>query len=531
MLRPSKHICRSMGSGCLFLALTVWAYTPCLADLTVHPLFTDHGVLQQKQPIPVWGTADPAERVVVKFGDQTKETAADQAGGWMVTLAPIAAGAEPAQLTITSGDESIKVEDLLVGEVWVCSGQSNMAFATRNSTDFAVCQADVAAGKLKNVRLFKVPIAGSDERAATVNAEWKTVDDTTVGSFSAVGFYFGRALNRERGVPIGLIQSANGGTNAYSWINSDTLKSDPVAETIRSYWKETLEVAPQRLANYQKQRAAWQQQAQAARAAGKKMSKRAPREPMHAAHVKRPAGHYNAMIAPLQPYAISGAIWYQGEANSRPPFCDQYKDLMFALVEDWRSDWAAAAGGPRRDFPFYLVQLPNYATGHPQGWPVIREQMLRFWQEGKNTGMVTAIDVGDPNDIHPKNKLPVGERLARFALANTYGVDIVYSGPIYESMKTDGENLVLTFQHIGGGLRSLDGNSLRHFQIAGTDRNFLAATAVIQGRDVVVSAPGVSRPCAVRYAWSNNPENPNFANQQGLLASPFRTDDWEITYE
>ena len=205
---------------------------------------------------------------------------------------------------------------------------------------------------------------------------------------------------------------------------------------------------------------------------------------------------------------------------------------MFALVEDWRSDWATAAGGPRREFPFYLVQLPNYANGHPQGWPVIREQMLRFWQEGQNTGMVTTIDVGDPKDIHPKNKLPVGERLARFALANTYGVDNVYSGPIYASMKTEKDKVILTFEHVGGGLQSLDGESLRHFQIAGSDEaNSWTAKAVIQGRTVVVSAPGVSKPCAVRYAWSNNPEHPNFANKEGLLASPFRTDAWEITLE
>jgi sialate O-acetylesterase len=513
------------------LLLTVLIPASCFAELTLNPLFSDHGVLQQNQDVPVWGTADADAQITVVFGRQKKTATADKTGKWMVKLDAVTASTKPANLTITSGDESITVTDLLVGEVWVCSGQSNMAMSTGGTTDFDKCQADVAAGALKNLRLFKVPVAGADERAATVRAQWATVDARTAGSFSAVGFYFGRALLRDLKVPIGLIQSANGGTNAYSWINSDTVKKDPVAQTVRDYWVETLKSAPQRLANYEKNKAAWQEQAKAARAAGKKFAKRAPREPLHAKHVKRPAGHYNAMIAPLQPYAICGAIWYQGEANSRPPFCTQYKDLMFALVEDWRADWSTVASAPRRDFPIYLVQLPNYANGHAQGWPVIREQMLRFWQDGKNTGMVTTIDVGDPKDIHPKNKMPVGERLARFARANAYESDIVYSGPVYDLMNVDGNKVSLSFNHTGGGLTSLDGEDLRYFQVAGADGEFVAAEATICGKKITVSSPAVSEPCAVRYAWSNNPENPNFGNGEGLLASPFRTDAWKIDLE
>ncbi len=521
MNRISKQLC-------LFVLLALLAPVTCSAELALHPLFSDHGVLQQDQPVPVWGTADPDAEVVVTFGNRRQAVAAGKDGNWMVKLDALDASAKPVDLVVVAGDHSVTISDLLVGEVWVCSGQSNMAATTRGTTDFERCQADIAAGVLENLRLFKVPVAGADQRATTVNAKWTTVDDTTAGNFSAVGFYFGRALLRDKQVPVGLIQAANGGTNAYSWINSDTVDNDPIAETVRSYWKQALAVAPQRLASFEKNKAAWRQRAQAAKAAGKKFSERAPREPMHAGHVKRPAGHYNAMIAPLQPYAIRGAIWYQGEANSRPPFCDKYRDLMLALVEDWRADWAAASGGQRRDFPFYLVQLPNYAKGHPQGWPVIREQMLRFWLDGKNTGMVTTIDVGDPNDIHPKNKMPVGQRLARFARANTYGEDIVCSGPIYDSMTIDRDKVVLTFKHIGGGLESKDGAALRHFQIADAQGNFVPATAVIRGEKVIVSSPEVRQPCAVRYAWTNNPENPNFVNQEGLLASPFRTDNWEI---
>jgi sialate O-acetylesterase len=206
---------------------------------------------------------------------------------------------------------------------------------------------------------------------------------------------------------------------------------------------------------------------------------------------------------------------------------------MFALAEDWRADWNAAAGPAveRRDFPFYLVQLPNFAHGHPQGWPVIREQMLRFWQEGKNTGMVTSIDLGDPTDIHPRNKGPVGERLARFARANTYGEDIVYSGPIFDSLTIENEHAVVKFQHAGHGLKSLDGQPLRHFQVAGAEGKFVPAEAKIAGDTLRIHSAEVPEPRAVRYAWSANPENPNFANEDGLPASPFRTDTWEIPME
>ncbi len=266
----------------------------------------------------------------------------------------------------------------------------------------------------------------------------------------------------------------------------------------------------------------------AARKAGEKFTQRRPREPLHAGHVKRPAGHYNAMVAPLQPYAIRGVIWYQGEANSRPPFCTQYEALMNALVDDWRTDWASAAKSKRENFPFYLVQLPNYGRGHAQGWPIIREQMFSFGKHGDNTGSVTTIDVGDKNDIHPKDKLPVGERLAMLARAEVYGEEIVASGPTYWSMRAREGKAVITFQNRGDGLRSNDDKPLRHFEIAGDDKVFHSADATIVGNTVHVSSPKVSEPEAVRYAWSNNPEDPNFFNSAGLPACPFRTDRWKI---
>lgn len=523
---PISAVSAFAGAACLFLVPA--------AALELHPLFTDHGVLQQQLPVPVWGWADPGATVTVSFAGQKKSATAASDRRWQVILDPLAASAEPAVLTAASGGKTLSVSDLLVGEVWVCSGQSNMAMSVNGTLNADQMEKEAAEGKFAHLRLFKAPVQGADERLNRVESSWQPCLPPVVNGFSATGFYFGRALQAGRKVPVGLIQSAMGGTNAFSWINTDTYRNDPAAGPARQFWKETVERYPQAKVAYENNLAAWKEKVKAAKAGGQPAPPgRAPREPLGPDHVKRPAGHYNAMIAPLQPFAIRGAIWYQGEANSRPPFATQYKDLMFALVEDWRADWAAAAGREleRRDFPFYLVQLPNFAHGHPQGWPVIREQMLRFWLEGKNTGMVVTIDVGDPADIHPKNKLPVGERLARFARANTYGEDIVYSGPIYDSLTIQDDRALVKFRHAGHGLKSLDGQPLRYFQIAGADGRFVPAEAQISGDTLIVHSADLPEPRAVRYAWTDNPENPNFANEDGLPASPFRTDNWEIPLE
>ncbi|NNE91525.1 MAG: sialate O-acetylesterase [Verrucomicrobiales bacterium] len=493
---------------------------------SIHPLFSDHAVLQQGLTVPVWGTAEPGKKITVSFGDQTVEGKADEAGQWMVALKPLTASAEGADLVAKSNGTEITVTDMLVGEVWVCSGQSNMAWSVSRTTDAEKIAEEAKAKKFDGIRLFKVPVAGADERQKTVEASWALPKPNTIANFSATGFYFGRALHRDKDVPVGLIQSANGGTNAYSWINSNTLNDDEVAETIRTYWAGMVEKGPAALERFEKQKQAWID-------GGKKG--RAPREPMHAGHAKRPAGHYNAMIAPLQPYAIQGVIWYQGEANSRPPFVTEYRDLMFALAKDWRYDWHHATHwnrGPKdaaerpRMFPFYIVQLPNYEPG--AAWPIIREQMLKFWQDGENTGTIVSIDVGDATDIHPQNKLPIGERLARFARANAYGDDIVYSGPVYDSMMAADGKVTLTFKHTGGSLKSRDGEPLRHFEVAGGDGNFVPAEAVIEGDHLIVSARDIAEPRAVRYAWKPNPENINFVNGEDLPASPFRTDSWDL---
>ena len=503
----------------------IFAGTPNLrADLSLHALFTDHAVLQQELPVPVWGDGHAGDTVTVEFAGQKKTTTVKDDDTWIAVLDPLKASAEPAKLTVTSGDASVVVKDLLVGEVWVCSGQSNMAMAVRGTTDAELVAKEVKDGAYANIRLFKVPVDGADDPQRRLSVSWQTCDENNMATFSATGFYFGRALHASRKVPIGLIQSANGGTNAYSWINSETYQKDPVAQPAKDHFKRLVEVFPQAQARYEKQLEEWKTKVAQAKIDRVRPEGRAPRAPIGPTHVKRPTGHYNAMIAPLQPYAIRGAIWYQGEANSRNPFAQQYRDLMLGLIEDWRADWPQGSGLDRRDFPFFVVQLPNYANGDPWGWPLIREQMYKIWKDGKNTGMVATIDVGDPTDIHPKNKRPVGERLAIFARGTVYGEDITYSGPVYSSVVFEQGTATVTFDHSGSGLVSKDAKPLKHFEIADESGTFWPGQATINGNTVTVKSPSVKKATAVRYAWSNNPEGANFANKEGLMAVPFRTD-------
>jgi len=517
----------------LLTALTALAALVALPSvsarpLVLHPLFSDHAVLQQELPVPVWGTADANAEVTVTFSGQKKSVRAAASGEWIVVLDPLVASATPQSLVASAGDETLNVENILVGEVWVGSGQSNMAMSVDRTFAAEEAAAAAARGEYKGVRLFKVPVEGSDSRMNSVEAEWLTPSADNVARFSATAFFFAAQLAKDRSVPVGIIQTANGGTNAFSWINSETLESDPAAEAVRETWSMAQQRHPAAMEKYKVALAAWREKVAAAKKLGQPVAGRAPTEPLGPDHPKRPAGHYNAMIAPLQPFAIRGVIWYQGEANSRAPFHTGYRDLMFALVEDWRADWAAASAGliERRDFPFYLVQLPGYAQGDPEGWPLIREQMLRFWQEGKNTGMVVAIDKGESDDIHPRDKKPVGERLARFARANAYGENIVFSGPIYKAVRIEGDTAIVTFDQIGSGLTALDGKALSHFEVAGADARYLPATATIAGETLVVHTPEIKEPRAVRYAWSAFPEGANLGNSEGLPASPFRSDSW-----
>ena len=515
----------------LALVLLTGTSTCVSAEFTLHALFTDHAVLQQGLPVPVWGTASAGDVIEVCFSGQTQTVTTSVDGQWVIVLEPLSSSADPRDLVVSSGDETRTVTDVLVGEVWVCSGQSNMARNMAGMHDKKDIIDEAKAGGFPNIRLFHVPVRGVAKPQANVEANWETCTEISVHRFSATGFYFGRALNRDRKVPVGLIQAAYGGTNATCWISPDTLQQAPALAGELNYFKHCVAEYPLAKRKYETAFKRWNQRMEMAEVAGETFDDERPWEPMGPDHMKQPGGFYNGMVAPLQPYPIAGVIWYQGESNATTPEkAIQYKALMLALIEGWRTDWASKAvdAEPQRDFPFYLVQLPNFGGGHPKGWPIIRDQMLQVAKEAKNAGMVVTIDIGDPDDIHPQNKRVVGGRLSQLVRGDAYGEDLVYSGPIYRSMTVQGDAVIIEFDHVGSGLTSSDSDPLRGFSIASGEGQYIPATATILAKDrISVTALKIKKPKRVRYAWHPNPDRPNLANHEGLPASPFHTDDWQ----
>jgi len=443
------------------------------AEVKPNPLFTDGAVLQQGQAIPVWGTAADGEEVTVEIAGQKASTTAKD-GKWRVDLKPLEVG-KPLTMTI-SGENTVKVENLLVGEVWVCSGQSNMEWKQK-ATESA--EEERTKAKYPKIRMFTVKRTTSPVPLTEPIGRWIECSPETVGDFSAVGYYFARALYEKIDMPVGMIHSSWGGTPAQAWTSIEGFEGH---DELKGY-------AAQSKAN------------------AEKFADTPPEKPLGSGV---PSSLFNGMLAPVIPYAIKGVIWYQGESNARNS--KQYRTLFPAMIADWRTKWKQ---GP---FPFFFVQIAPY-KGQP---PEIREAQLLTLAKSENTAMAVTTDVGNANDIHPKKKKPVGERLALAARALTYGEDIEYSGPLYQSMKVVGDKVGLTFSHIGGGLVAKDGD-LKGFTIAGADGKFVPADAEIKGDMVVISAAGVKDPKAVRYGWENVPDV-NLFNKEGLPASPFRTD-------
>ena len=436
-------------------------------------LFTDNAVLQQGIAVPVWGMADTGEKVTVKFqGQEVSAKAKD--GKWMVRLTPLKAGG-PFDMTI-AGSNTIELKNILVGEVWVCSGQSNMAFALSRAANGSEA---IAASKDPMLRLYTVPRKASYTAVSEVEgASWVACDPDTVPTFSGVAYFFGRDLRRALDVPVGLIHTSWGGTFAQAWMSPDG-------------WKALPEYGQ------------WVAAENAKQATG----------PNH------PSVLYNAMINPLIPYAIKGAIWYQGESNAGRAY--QYISLFPNMIESWRNAWKQG------DFPFLFVQLAPFEgparSLMAESWAELRESQLLTAKTCPNTGMAVITDAGDPVDIHPTRKEPVGARLALAARKIAYGQDIVHSGPIYKGMKKTGGSIRLYFDSIGSGLVAKDG-ALKGFTIAGADNVFVEATAsILDGNKVIVSSPMVANPVSVRYGWSNCPDV-NLFNAEGIPATPFRTD-------
>ncbi len=505
----------------VFVVLAVAWATGCSAELKLAALFSDGMVLQRQQPVPVWGWTDPGKEVTVSIAGQEQRATADRDGKFMVRLKGMEASSQPRILLVKCGAESAEVKDVLVGEVWLCAGQSNMQMGVNGAGQF---DKEKPAANHPLIRMFFVGMTANKEVQRDCIGRWEVCSPETVGAFSATAYFFGRELHKELDVPVGLIRSAWGGTRIEAWSPLASLDRFPAAQQLKQEQDALAatfnEAASE--ANNAKMMAAWSNRVEQAKAGGQKW----PEKPKLKVHPHKasnyPANLYNAMIHPLVPYGIRGAIWYQGENNAyQAPL---YFGLLENMVSEWRRDWGS-------EFPFYAVQLPNFKIPQTQpvedsDWALMREAFLQFHRKVPNAGMAVTIDAGMEKNIHPTNKQTVGRRLARQALAKTYGKAVVPGGPVYRSMHKEDGKIVVRFDDIGAGLMARGGEPLKRFAIAGEDRRFAVAQATIVGDAVEVSSPEVPDPVAVRYAWASNPTGCNLCNKDGLPASPFRTDDW-----
>lgn len=443
------------------------------AAIKLPGLIGDNMVLQRGRSVPVWGWAEIGEKVTVRIAGQTLSTEADDAGHWQVTLGELPMG-KPLEMTVRGASGKVRrLKNIAVGDVWLCAGQSNMAMGIANCNH---SKKEIAAAGNPQIRFFQVPNKKSPQPTDDLGGRWKPCTPKNVtahgwGGFSAVAYFFGRSLQKELHVPIGLISSSWGGTAAELWMSRDSLVDNPALKS-------------------------------AVRASS--------------------GGIYNAMIHPLAPFRIRGAVWYQGESNVGRAY--EYRAMLPALIANWRHIWCQG------DFPFGIVQIAPFryvSQKHdPRAAAELREAQLMAIEASPNTGLIVTMDVGDVKDIHPKNKQEVGRRIALWALAKVYGRDVVDSGPIYKSMAVEGNKIRLQYEHVDGGLVARNGKPLSDFIIAAADEHFVPAIAVVDGDTILVHSDQVAHPVAVRFAWRDD-ATPNLANKAGLPASSFRTDAWK----
>jgi sialate O-acetylesterase len=497
---------------------TIWAICTCAilvlstfghADVTPNALFSDHAVLQSGMPVPVWGTATPGEKIVVKIENQTKSTTADADGRWMVRLGKLKPGG-PFVMTI-AGKNTITVNDVLVGEDWIGSGQSNMAFtvSVKAARYAGILNEDqeIAAANYPQLRIFMAETKKAYEPQDEIKGSWKVATPENAPAFSAVAYLFGRDLNQALHEPVGMVVVAYGASTAEAWISRSVLANDPQMSPMLNRFDD--------LYNFFKAHpgATTDQAPPPPQTINARPARPGPlRDPVQDQH--QPTVLYNGMIHPILPFAMRGVIWYQGESIvGGKAGVALYPHVMESLVKDWRAEWGEG------DFPFYCVQLPPLKN-------VSNNPAVREGQSGilslPNTGMAVTLDVGDPTNVHPKDKEPVGDRLSRIALANVYHRKLEYSGPVYAGMKIQGQSIVIRFTH-ADGLTS-KGGPLQWFQIAGADGRYVDAVATIEGKTVVVHSDQITAPVSVRYAWDNYPQGANLVNGAGLPAAPFRTD-------
>lgn len=485
------------------------------AEIRPNPLFTDNAVLQQGMPIPVWGTAAIGEKVTVEFAGQKVSTTATD-GSWNVRLQSMKADPNPASMTISGATNAVTLTNLLVGEVWICSGQSNMErqLGPRSGQQPLVnWEAEAASANQPLLRHFLVKQTISTNPLSEVSGSWQLCTPQTVTNFTAVGYYFGRDLQKDLKVPVGLLHVSWGGTPAETWTRWEAMETNPVLQPILQRYSNDISTYPARLAKYQADEPRLKEEYTNAVAKALAEAKPKPRPPVPPRDPLKtqnsPARLFNGMLYPVIPYAMRGVIWYQGESNNGR--AKEYRDLFPAMIADWRGLWGEGS------FPFLFVQIAPYKGQSPE----IREAQFLTLAKSTNTAMAVITDHGDANDIHPVEKEPVGQRLELAARALAYGEGIEYSGPLFQKADFQGTNAIISFTHLGKGLVAKDGD-LRGFEIAAADGNFMPATALIKGSNVVVAAPGVTAPTAVRYGWTNVPDV-NLFNSEGLPASPFRS--------
>ena len=498
----------------LFLiAISCFALT-CSAEVKPNSLFSDHMVLQREVAVPVWGTAAEGEKVTVSFNGQIKTTNAVN-GRWMVKLDKLKAGG-PYTMTI-SGTNTVSVADILVGEVWLCSGQSNMErqLGPRPPQKPIVdWEKERDAANYPQIREYYVPLKYSSTLIEDVGNRWTICSPDSVKNFSAVGYFFARDLYNKIHVPIGILFSAYGGTPAEHWTSKEALVNDPELKELVENYQRAINGYPMALEKFKGNEPMLMNKFRLDSASAveeKKPLPKKPAAPQNPTKGKFLNGLYNAMINPLLPYAMKGVCWYQGENNNGNP--KQYIPILKAMVNGWRKDWLLG------DFPFLIVQI----APHKDMLPELREAQLIVTQQIPNTALIVLTDCGDSADIHPSYKQPVGERLALAARALAYHEKIEYSGPLYESVKIENGKAILNFSHAGKGLVAKTGE-LSGFTIAGADNNFYPAKAEIKGQKIIVYSEDVKDPVSVRYGWANVP-HVNLYNKEGLPASPFRTNN------
>lgn len=538
-----------LGLGLLTILLSSWS---AAAEVELAGIFGDHMVLQCDRPILIWGKADPGEKITVTFpganmpDTRSAETQADENGRWRVEMGPYLITAAR-KLTVKGKDSEVTIHNVCVGEVWLCSGQSNMAWPVKRSLNGQRAINETSSPRL---RFYTVPHRVAGEPQEDVKGEWRMCTPESIADFSAVAFYFGMHLRKEMGTPVGLIHASWGGTPAEAWVRADALRGQAPGrgqrdlarrtefDPLRKRWDAALKAWPAEQRLHEVALAAWRIKAKAARDAGLRVPRR-PRPPLGPNHPHRPGGLWNGMIAPLRPFSMRGVIWYEGESNVDR--ATQYRSLFQELIRDWGRE---LNGSDQSVLPFYFVQLANFGPIKPEPgestWAELRDAQ-RHALRMPRTAMAVTIDIGEANNIHPKNKKEVGRRLAFCALSRLYPSDAenvpADSGPVLQGHEREGPRIVLKFSHeslrprahppppVGGGLRTRNDEPLRGFAIAGKDKRWYWAHARIHGKTVVCSHPRVPDPVAVRYGWADNPIC-NLINEAGLPASPFRTDDW-----